>query len=122
MWIASLVFCFHVVVSVVTSITVDGGAFNDAYFGMPLPLAVIAIGVAAFLFLVQKVQVSAWVWAIIIGSFGSNLFERVVFKSVFDYIPCGIGYCNTADLGILVGLLFLAGGVYDKAKGGKAKR
>lgn len=119
MWVAVYIFGCHVVVSVLVSMVAEQGTFNDQFFGMPLPLAVIAIGVAAFLFLAQRVKVEAWVWQLLIGSFGSNLFERLAFGSVFDWIPCGVGFCNTADLGIMVGLFFLFRGTLENAIQGR---
>lgn len=77
---------------------------NDGWFGISLPLGVLALGLAGYLFLFKRVKVSGWVWAVLVGSFVANLFERVVFGSVYDWIPILVGLTNTADIGICVAL------------------
>lgn len=122
MWkLSTYFFASHVIVSALAGLWVTAGTFNDKYMGMSLPIIVTIIGIAACLFLFERVKAEQWVWGLLIGSFASNIFERLLFGSIFDWIPYGIGFCNTADIGIMVSLCFLLRGSYDAAKGGTTK-
>lgn len=105
--IAGGIFAVNVGVSWIASELVPRFTLNNGYMGMSLPVAVMAFGVMAYLFLFQKKVVGKFAQGLLVGSFCANLFERVVFGNVLDWIPCGIGYCNTADLGLLAGLIMV---------------
>lgn len=75
---------------------------NDAWISVGLLLAYFFILFALDLH-------KRFLWSILFISIGivSNIGEKILFGSVFDYIPIGVAVLNGSDVSIIFGLIFL---------------
>ncbi len=90
---------------------------NDKFaFSLPIPdlfiyliYLVIAVIVALYIVLKGKKfdQVDRFAWVLVISGAISNIFERLLFGYVYDYIRIFNGVFNFADGCIIIGLIIL---------------
>ncbi len=113
---AFCIFLLNILMSTAASLIVPDYTLN----GLQISMVMMTIGFCSLFYLHDQTRILwcktnsqvFWGWSILWGSVASNLFERLYFGNVYDWIPLGIGMCNTADVGIVVGLvLILKGGL-----------
>jgi signal peptidase II len=87
-------------------------ALGVAHFGLPVVVALSVAGIVAvggWAFRAAALgRLAAWVPAALVGGAASNLFDRLAFGAVRDFLVLPLIVANLADLAIVAGLAGLA--------------
>lgn len=84
------------------------GGWQLNYAGQLL-IGFLTVVLGSFLLFQTKNRLLIIGWGLIVGGATSNLFDRLVYGSVRDYLNLGsiFGLVNLADLALLVGVIFV---------------